>query len=140
MRILVVFEPGRAGKAALVRARSLAEQGHSTVTVVSVVPQAPIATRCGCAPVDYNAAVRDAAADELKRAREQLPTIAERASFKLLIDGTDPALEAWTAAAGFDLVLLPARRRPLRAPGHPAAAALRRAGAEVEVVARRAVQ
>src|SRR5918912_915387 len=61
MRILVVFEPGRAGKAALVRARSLAEQGHSTVTVVSVVPQAPIATRCGCAPVD--AALRRAGAE-----------------------------------------------------------------------------
>jgi hypothetical protein len=137
-RILVLFEPGGAGKAAIDCARHLAEHEPSAVTVVSVAPQTPIAPRCGCAPVDLNAAIRDAAADELEQAREQLRELGDRAAFNLLIEGADPPLETWSAAVGFDLILLPARRRPLRAPNHPAAAVLRRTAAEVRIVDPRA--
>jgi nucleotide-binding universal stress UspA family protein len=137
-RILVVCEPGRSGRAAIDYARQLAEDNPSTVTVVGVAPQAPVAPRCGCAPVDFNAAIRDAAADELEQARQQLKEIGDRTAFELLVEGADPPLEAWSAAAGFDLILLPARRRPLRARAHPQAAALRRTGAEVRVVDPRA--
>lgn len=135
-RIMVLFEPGLAGTAALDLARQLAASDHSTVTVVSVVPQAA-ASRCAYSPTDFNATVRDAAADELKQARAQLGEIADRAAFVLLIEGTDPPLHEFVAAAGFELVLLPARRRPLRSAKHPAAAALSGTGAEVQIVHQR---
>jgi hypothetical protein len=88
--------------------------------------------------MDYNAAVRDAAADELEQARQQLREIGDRAAFKLLTQSTDPPLHEYVAAAGFELILLPARHRPLRSTKHPAAAALRRTGADVRVVDPRA--
>jgi hypothetical protein len=54
---------------------------------------------------------------------------------ELLAEGTDPPLHEWVARAGVDLVLLPARHRPLRSAKHPAAAALRRStAAEVRIV------
>jgi hypothetical protein len=85
--------------------------------------------------MDYNCAVRETAEAELRRAREELGPIAERASFKVLVQGKDPPLAAWIAAGDFDLVLLPARRRPLRRSKHPAAEPLRRStSAEVRVI------
>jgi universal stress protein family protein len=133
-RILVLFEPGRAGTAAIDCARRLAENDQSTVTVVSVVPQAATGSRCGGSALEYNTMLRETAASELEHARERLGEMADRTAFELLVEGADPPLEAWSVAAGFDLILLPARRRPLRAPTHGAAAALRRTGAEVRVV------
>ncbi len=137
-RILVLLEPGRAGWATIDLARQLAEDDHSTITVVSDVPQAVSAPRCGCAAAAYNAAVRDAAADELEHARAQLREMGDRATFTLLVQGTDPPLREFVAAAAFELVLLPARHRPLRSTKHPAASALRHTGAEVGVVDARA--
>jgi nucleotide-binding universal stress UspA family protein len=137
-RILVLFESGRAGTAAIDFARQLAVHDRSTVTVVTVVPQATMAPRCGCGPTDLNAMVRDAAADELEQAQEQLYEIGDRAAFVPLIEGTDPPLHEFVAAAGFELIVLPARRRPLRSTKHPAAAALSRTGAEVQIVDPRA--
>ena len=134
----MLFEPGRAGNAAIDLARRLAVHDLSTVTVVSVVPQATMTPRCGCGPMDFNAMVRDAALDELGKAREQLGEIGNRAAFVPLIEGTDPPLYEFVAAAGFELILLPARRRPLRSTKHPAAAALSRTGAEVQIVDPRA--
>jgi hypothetical protein len=133
-RVVVLYEPGRAGSAALdLAGRIVGDDG--ALTVVSVAPQDPrICCGAGSA-IDYNRAVCQAAARELRRAREHLGRVGNRASFQLLVQGQDPPLAAWIAAGGYDVVLLPARRRPLRSAKHPAADPLRRStGAEVRVV------
>jgi nucleotide-binding universal stress UspA family protein len=135
-RVLILCEHGRTGAAAIDVAREMAELGNATLTVVAVAPQAPSGPRCGNSAVEYNAAVAESVARDLDRAREQLGRAAERAEFLLLIDGADQTLEQLARSGGFDLVLLPARRRPLRKPGHPAATGLSRhaAGAEILIV------
>lgn len=136
-RVLVVYESGRSGAAALDLAGRLVSDDGSALTVVSVAPQD---TRICCgagSAIDYNRAVCDAAAAELRRARDLLGDAANRASFKLLVQDNDPPLAAWVAACGFDVVLLPARRRVLRRAKHPAVDQLRTStSAEVRIVAR----
>jgi hypothetical protein len=98
-------------------------------------------SRCGNSALDYNLAVQDAVVGDLDQARAWLEEFGVRASYDLLIDGVSPSLDEFAATGRFDLVLLPGRRRPMRAPGHPAAARLRRAtGAEVQVIAPRSRQ
>lgn len=134
-RVLILCEHGRTGAAAIDVARDLAELGHATLTVVAVAPHAPSGPRCGNSAVEYNAAVAESVAQDLERARERLGGAAEAAEFLMLIDGADQTLEQLARSGGFDLVLLPARRRPLRKSGHPAAAELSRvAGAEILIV------
>jgi nucleotide-binding universal stress UspA family protein len=137
-RVLVVFEPVRSGAAALELARELAERHGATITVVSVAPQGKSGARCGNSALDYNLAIQDSVARDLDHARAWLEEVGVRASYELLLDGVSPSLDELAAAGRFDLVLLPARRRPMRAPGHPAAGRLRRAaGAEIQVIAPR---
>jgi hypothetical protein len=133
-RILVVFEPGRAGVAAVAAARELATHEDSSVIAVSLAPQAGALRGCGPSARPYNEAVRDEVAKELEQAEEVLWPLGGRAECRLLIEGVDPRLEEFVAAQQIDLVLLPARRRPLRSTKHPAAAGLRRLGAEVRVI------
>lgn len=133
--VLVLFEPGRSGTAALDLARGLAERDRASVTVLAVVPEAPSGSRCGNSATEYNSIVRDTVARELDQAREHLAEIGGHVAFKLLAEGTDPPLPDWVRGAGVDVVLLPSRRRPLRSLKHPAAAALRRStDAEVRIV------
>jgi nucleotide-binding universal stress UspA family protein len=133
-RVLVVFEPARSGAAALDLARELAECHGATLTIVSVAPQGMSGARCGNSALDYNLSVQDSVARDLDHARAWLEEMGVRASYELLLDGASPSLDE-LAAEGFDLVLLPARRRLMRAPGHPAERGLRRAtGLEVQVV------
>jgi nucleotide-binding universal stress UspA family protein len=140
-RVLVLFEAGPGGAAAVELARELAEVQDATVTVVSVVPMAPSGSRCGNSALEYNLIVREAVEKDLTQARERLAVLGERAGYELLMEGVDPPLAQFTAAGGFDLVLLPARRRPLRSVKHPDAAALRSvAGVVVRIVDPRARQ
>jgi nucleotide-binding universal stress UspA family protein len=140
-RVLVLFESGRGGAAALDLARELAEAENATITVVSVVPTAPSGSRCGNSALEYNLIVREAVEKDLNEARERLAVLGQRAAYELLMEGVDPPLAQFTAAGGFDLVLLPARRRPLRSGKHPEASALRSvAGAEVRIVDPRSQQ
>ncbi len=127
---MVVFERGRAGVAAAALARLLADEDDAAVTVVSVVPTASACPRCVGSSVALNAAIAEAAEQELAQARAILAGV-ERTSFAVLPDATLPQ---FAAAERFRLVLLPARRRLLRRSRHPAAKALRRAGADVWVV------
>ena len=77
-------------------------------------------------------AVDDASTDG---SRDTLQELSRGRGFKLLVQDKDPPLAAWIAAGGFDVVLLPARRRPLRSAKHPAADQLRKStSAEVHVV------
>jgi hypothetical protein len=134
-RVVVLYEPGRTGSAALDLAGRLVGDDGCALTVVSVAPQD---TRICCgagSAIDYNRAVCEAADAELRQARELLGHAGNRASFKLLVQDKDPPLAAWIAACGFDVVLLPARRRPLRSAKHPAVDQLRRStSAEVRIV------
>jgi hypothetical protein len=134
-RVLVVFEPGRSSTAALALARELAECHGAALTIVSVAPQGMSGARCGNSALDYNLAVQDSVARDLDHARARLEEVGVHAAYELLIDGASPSLDELAAAGDFDLVLLPARSRLMRAPGHPAVAGLRRAtAAEVQVV------
>ena len=136
-RVLVVNEPGTAGTAALDIARELDLREAATLTVVAVAPTAPSGSRCGGSAVEYNAVVKETVEAELDEARQRLGHASGRTDYALLVQGEDPPLEEWAAARGFGLILLPARRRLLRTPGHPAAARLRAmSGAEVRVVQR----
>jgi hypothetical protein len=134
-RVAVLYEPGRTGAAALDLARRLVGPAGLGLTVLSVAPQD---TRICCgagSAMDYNRAMCETAEAELREARKELGPMAERASFKVLVQDKDPPLAAWIAAGGFDVVLLPARRRPLRRVKHPAAEPLRRAtSAEVRII------
>jgi hypothetical protein len=136
-RVVVLYEPGRTGSAALDLAGRLVGGDGSALTVVALAPQD---TRICCgagSAIDYNRAVCEAVEAELRQARELLGDVGSRASFKLLVDDKDPPLAAWIDAAGFDVVLLPARRRTLRSAKHPAADRLRGStSAEVGVVER----
>jgi Universal stress protein family len=134
-RVVVLYEPGRSGSAALDLARRLVAGDGSALTVVTVAPQ-DTRIRCGAgSATDYNRAVCEAAEAELREACEVLGQAGKRAVFKLLVQDKDPPLADWITAGGFDVVLLPARRRPLRRSGHPAADQLRRSTcARVRVV------
>jgi nucleotide-binding universal stress UspA family protein len=136
-RVLVLCEHSRAGAAVIDLARRLAELEDAAVTVVAVAPQAPSGPRCGNSATQYNEAVADSVVRDLEQARERLGRVAERASFRLLIEGAEPSLTHFAADGGFDLVLLPAHRRPLRAAYHPEAKRLGIAGAEIRIVDRR---
>src|ERR1700694_1252371 len=68
-RVLVVFEPGRSGAAALREAAELAEAG-SELSVVTLAPQArPLRCCGGDGAGPYNHAVREEAQTELHEAR-----------------------------------------------------------------------
>jgi hypothetical protein len=136
-RIAVLFERGRTGAAALEQAAALASRSCADLTVIVLVPQAAASHRCGPSPSAYNCAVLDEARLELREAARLVPESAREARFRLLTEGTDPPLNAWVAGERFDVVVLPARRRLLRSPGHPAVRALRRlGGCQVRLAAR----
>ena len=134
-RVAVLYEPGRSGSAALDVARRLAGGDGSALTVVTLAPQ-DRRTYCGAGSArDYNLAVCEAAGAELREAFELLGQVGDDAMFELLVQDESPPPADWVTSGGFDVVLLPARRRPLRQAGHPLADQLRRSTrAEVRVV------
>ena len=132
-RVLVVFETGRCGEAALREGAELAS-GGAELSVVTLAPQAKPSKCCGGGGAGpYNCAVRDQAEDELRAARRLLGSFAGRATFTLLRGSPSPPLAAWSARGVFDVILLPAPRLALR--GGSRARALRRASqADVRLV------
>jgi hypothetical protein len=134
-RVVVLYEPGRSGLAALDLARRLVAGDGSMLTVVTVAPQ-DARMRCGAgSAVDYNQAVCEAAGAELREAHERLGPVGDRALFQVLVQDRNPPLADWVASGDYDVVLLPARTRPLRRAWHPAAGQLRASTrAEVRVI------
>lgn len=131
----MLYEQGRGGAAVVDVARTLAEEHNATLTVVGIAPRAPSGPRCGNSAVEYNQAVADSVAHDLQEARDRLGAGAEFATFVLLIEGAGQTFEQFVRSGGFDLVLLPARRRPLRGAYHPEASRLGViAGAAVRIV------
>jgi hypothetical protein len=126
-RVAVLLEPGGRGAATLAEAAALGAATGCEVTVVALAPV--VGTVCrSCGGVSaraYNCAVRDEVADELQKAVAGLTSGAPAIKSRLLIEGTDPSLERWIEQGGFDLVLLPSRRRLLRSRRHPVARRLR---------------
>jgi hypothetical protein len=136
LRMLVVIEPGRAGDAAVEEACAQAWLTGSAVTLVAVAPL--VATvRCGPSGDEYNGAVIDAVTRDLTRACDRLAGAGVEAECSVLVDGSNPSLEAFAAGGGFDLILLPSRRPRWRHAGHPVARRLTgMSEAEVRLVAR----
>jgi hypothetical protein len=132
-RVLVVFESGRTGAAALREAAELAEAGRE-LSVVTLAPQARPSRCCGGGGAGpYNCAVREEAEMELRQARDILGSTGSRATFTTLVGHPDPPLGPWAAEHAFDLILLPAH--PLTRGGSRLAGGLRRAtAAEVRLV------
>jgi hypothetical protein len=132
-RVLVVFEAGRSGQAALREAAELAEAGCE-LSVVTLAPQARPLRCCGGGGAGpYNCAVRGEAETELRQARESMGSAAGRATFRVLQGCPEPPLTAWVAEHAFDLVLLARHRLTLG--GNRLVRGLRRAtGAEVRLV------
>jgi Universal stress protein family len=132
-RVLVVFESGRCGEAALREAAERAAAG-ADLSVVTLAPQAkPLKCCGGGGPGPYNCAVREEAHDELRQARSLLGSVAGRASFTALVGCPEPPLAEWAAERSFELILLPAHRLAPR--GGRLARRLRRAtAAEVRLV------
>jgi hypothetical protein len=119
-RVLVLYEHGRAGAAAIDLARELAEAEDAEVTVVGVAPRAP-SLRCVSSAADYDQAVADSVARDLERARQRLGPAAAHARFRMLTEGADPSFGQFARTGGFDLVLLPGHRRPFGGAHHPEA-------------------
>jgi hypothetical protein len=133
-RVAVLFERGRNGASALCEASELAARSGAELTVIVLASQVTASRRCGGSPEAYNCAVLDAASSELHDAAHD-PSVRDGTRFRMLIEGHDPPLKTWLAQGGFDLMLLPSRRRVLRSPGHPAARGLRQlARCDVRVV------
>ncbi len=109
-RVLVVFQRGRGGAAALREAGELAAAG-AELTVVTLAPQAKPLKCCGGGGAGpYNCAVREEAHDELREARSLLGSLAARTTFTTLFGIPAPPLAQWSAEHAFDVILLPAQR------------------------------
>jgi hypothetical protein len=133
-RVLVLFEPTPSGAAALRAAAQSSDEGGQ-LTVVTLAPQS-VQPRCcarGPSVEVVNCVVREEAESELLQAREILGDAAGRATFKSLVGTQDPPLGVWAAGQGFELIILPSRRRAFG--GHPLARRLRRAtSAELRLI------
>ena len=132
--VLVVFEPCRAGRAALREAAELADAG-TRLSVVTLAPQARPLRCCGGGGAGpYNCAVLQEAETDLREAREVLgPAAARQATFTVLSGCPDPPLDAWVVEHAFDLILVPSHRLTLG--GSRLARGLRRTStAEVRLV------
>jgi hypothetical protein len=134
--VLVVYQRGRGGAAALTEGAGLLASSAAMLTVVTFAPQ-DIHPGCTVYADPYNAAVREQARIELEEARRLLGVLGAEAHYERLVEGRDPPLGEWVAFNGFDLVLLPARRLA-SGPAHATARWLRRSGnCEVRVLAGR---
>jgi hypothetical protein len=132
-RVLVVFESGRSGAAALRAGAELAEAG-SELSVVTLAPQARPLRCCGGGGAGpYNCAVRAEAGMELHQARDLLGSAFKRARFTVLVGHPDPPLVAWVSEHAFDIVLIPSRRLALNG-GRLARRVRRATAAEVRLV------
>ncbi len=108
--VLVVFEAGRAGEAAIQAASVLADAG-ADLWVVTLAPQARPYKCCGGGGAGpYNCAMRGEAEDDLRQARNLLGSAAASARFTTLTGTPQPPLAAWATDHAFDLILLPAHR------------------------------
>lgn len=149
LRVLAVYERGASGSRVVDQARELMQAHGEGPTVVTPAPRdtrvrmtvvtlAPRDTRVrgtGVSARDFNEAVRDSAQRELDEARLLFGSLAERVAFDVVFEGGDASLARWAADGGFDVILLPARRRLFSRKGHPLAAALREStAADVRVV------
>lgn len=110
LRVLVVYEAGTSGAAALREASELASAG-AQLAVITLAPQARTLRCCGGGGAGpYNCAMRDVAAEELLEARTLLGSLAERTTFDTLAGMPRPPLAQWIRRESIDVVFVPRRR------------------------------
>ncbi len=139
-RVLVVFEEGSGGRAALQAALELAD-GGAELSVATLSWEAEQLSCCRCVgPTNaYNHAVREQARDELREARALLAAAGVRASFATLPGTPNPALSAFLSEHEFDLVVVP-RHRLARGGGRLARELRRMTASEIRTVGARAAR
>jgi hypothetical protein len=134
-RVLVLYERGASGSRAIDQAREFVLTRDGQLTVVTLAPADMRVRGTGVSARDYNDAVRESAQRELAEARRLLGSPAGRTVFEVVSEGGNTSLAGWAADNPFDLILLPARRRPFSRRAHPLAATLRKStAAEVRIV------
>lgn len=134
-RVLVLYEQGPSGSRAIDHARELMHAQGGQLTVVTVVTKDTRVRGTGVSARDYNDAVRDSAGRDLDEARRLLGSLAERSVFEVVVEAGKTSLASWAVDGGFDVILLPARRRLFSRQAHPVASALRGStAADVRVV------
>ena len=132
--VAVLVEGGRRGAAAAQQVPYAAADGPLDVTLLAVLPHVEN-SGCTMSAEPLNAAVREAAEDQLAGTAAALNARGIASRQVVLRAHADPSLPDWAARAGIAVVLLPGRPGPLRRTrSHPAAAGLRRAGLDVRVV------
>jgi hypothetical protein len=135
LRVLVLYERGRAGTRAVDEARELIQAQDGRLTVVTLAPRDTRVRGTGVSARDFNDAVRDSAQRDLDEARRLLGSLVEGIVFEVVSEGGDSSLARWAADGAFEVILLPARRRLFSRQAHPLAAALREStAADVRVV------
>jgi hypothetical protein len=110
--ILLVYQHGRRGAAALAEARRAVRADADRLTVVTLAAAQPY-VRCGPSGDAVDAAVVDAAGRELAEARRALGPLADHATFEILRGDADAALRRLVEREAFDVVLAPRRQRRL---------------------------
>jgi hypothetical protein len=131
-KVLVIFEAGRGGEAAIDAAAVLAD-ADADLWVVTLAPQARPYKCCGGGGAPYNCAMRGEAEDHLRHARNLLGSAAASATFTTLTGTPQPPLGTWATEHAFDLILLP-KHRLTRGGGRLARELRRATAAEVRPV------
>jgi hypothetical protein len=109
-RILVVYESGRRGAAAVEEVGRLAPEGDDALTVVALAP-GQLSMHCVPSAGSLDAAVVDAAERDLADARRRLGSLATGTEFRILSGDAERALSDLIQSGSFDLVLMPGGSR-----------------------------
>ena len=104
--VLVIYQRGRRGRAALAEGARLARNDGEELTVLALAPQDTDPAVCGVYTEAFNEGVRSVAQSELGEARRLLGEETPDATYAVLLAGRERALGSWVAAQRFRLVLL----------------------------------
>ncbi|MGI9184734.1 MAG: hypothetical protein ACR2GZ_07190 [Solirubrobacteraceae bacterium] len=110
LRIVALVERGRRGQRVLAEVLELAQAGAVEVTLIAVVAHAN-GRGCAVSPAPLNAAIDQAATDDLDAVALRLPLSIPVVDRRVMPEGGDPSPAEWVSASHFDVVLMAGRRR-----------------------------
>jgi len=137
-RVLVLYERGRNGEAALAAAAEFVTgSAAARITVVTLAPQDADPGACVVYTEPFNAAVREQASLELSEARSMLAALEQAAAYESLGAQRDAVARRLALGSGWHLVLVPARGLRYRLPFGAGRRLRRAARCEVRIVKAR---